>query len=245
MNISTLYFSAFLLGATHAVEPGHGKSFIVAALVDSKQRWLDPIRMGIATALGHTLGVFIFSQLSFYLAHTLLEGRLRFLFEGGIGVLLILLGIRAIYKMTTVLSSPGCSKSCCHSDEHSHVHRMPSRQKSFFKVSFLIGLIPCPTAIALATTSVGMDSGIQVFILAGIFGCGVATTLATVGLLVTHASGVLLSAKPVALNIRWLRFVEPAILILLGFWLMTHVVFGHEEHTPWAEPGSKEEVLLT
>jgi ABC-type nickel/cobalt efflux system permease component RcnA len=230
MNITSLYFSAFLIGVTHAIEPGHGKTFIVGALINSKRKWVDPLYMGISTAAGHTLGVVLFSQLSFYLAHSFLEGRIRPIFEAVIGLSLVMIGAVTIYKVMNAASSLKCSASCCGPKGKSDISEKSNQQRSFSSVCFLIGLIPCPTAIALATTSVGIESSMEVFIVAGIFGCGVATTLAIIGLLFTHATETLNGTKLGIFGFRWIRFVEPVIFITLGVWLLVHVLFNHVQH---------------
>ena len=93
MITSSLYISAFLLGSIHAIEPGHGKSAMAATILGSKDPVKESISMGAGTAIGHTIGLFIFAQIAFISTHSITEGFMRELMEISVGSVLILAGI--------------------------------------------------------------------------------------------------------------------------------------------------------
>lgn len=50
-NIST--GASFILGMTHGLEPGHGKSFLAAYLLGEKMRWKQILSMGLSMLISH------------------------------------------------------------------------------------------------------------------------------------------------------------------------------------------------
>lgn len=50
---------ALILGALHALEPGHSKSIMAAFLVATRGTWVEAIILGLSAAMGHTLIVWI------------------------------------------------------------------------------------------------------------------------------------------------------------------------------------------
>lgn len=45
--------ASFILGMTHGLEPGHGKSFLAAYLLGEKMRWRQIVSMGLSMLLSH------------------------------------------------------------------------------------------------------------------------------------------------------------------------------------------------
>src|ERR1700692_1336863 len=49
---------AFVLGALHALEPGHGKTAMLAYFIDGKRSHWQPLVLGVATAVSHSISLF-------------------------------------------------------------------------------------------------------------------------------------------------------------------------------------------
>jgi len=217
-SFAAITVAAFVIGAAHALEPGHGKSAIMGALLGSKRPWRDPIYLGLATATGHTLGVLLFAYLTFFLAHLLAPDTMRLYIEGGIGTLLLMTGIFmfwSLWKKRDLSHNPSTC-SCCSSK------RAQSNNRILPGVGFLIGLVPCPSLMALSLSAVHADSFYSITLLAATFGLGVALTLASLGLVVTHMSGQL--SRYSVFN--WLsskgHFIGPAVFMVVGLVLLSH-----------------------
>ncbi|MEX0595521.1 MAG: sulfite exporter TauE/SafE family protein [Candidatus Paceibacterota bacterium] len=227
MELLILSLTAFSVGFLHAVEPGHGKTAMVGVLLNSKNRWKDPISLSLGTASGHTLGVFIFANLSFYFAHSIQADYLQKILEVSISILLIIggsVGIIIARKNTNRHQLTNKSCSCCGSKSKKSI-----ANKLFLPgAGFLIGLIPCPTAIALAVSSVGFSNQNQVFLLSLMFGLGVALTLGLIGLFVTHSSEKLEKLVIVKRLSKIANYISPAVFLIIGLMLLSHsVLFTH------------------
>ncbi len=55
--------AAFLLGAGHALTPGHGKTLMGAYLVGSRGTALHAIALGLAVTVSHTLGIVVLAAI--------------------------------------------------------------------------------------------------------------------------------------------------------------------------------------
>ncbi len=223
MELLILSLTAFMVGSLHAVEPGHGKTAMAGLLFNSKNRWRDPISLSVGTASGHTLGVFIFANLSFYFAHTLKEHDVQKILEVSISLILITIGVAGFMlakKKDSDSKSNHQQCSCCNPRKKKKI----SDKLFLSSVGFLIGLIPCPTAIALAVSSVGFSNQNQVLLLSLMFGLGVAVTLGGIGLLITHTSSKLSSFSPVKKFSKYGHYVSPLIFVIIGMILFSHSV---------------------
>lgn len=67
---------AFILGALHALSPGHGKTIVGAYLVGSRGTARHALFLGITTTLTHTAGVFAFGFLVLFASQFILPERL-------------------------------------------------------------------------------------------------------------------------------------------------------------------------
>lgn len=163
VNIST----AFLLGALHAIEPGHGKAAIATYTIGNRKAKKHVITLLVSMVLSHTLmliilGIVITNLFPF------------FNFENAefyIGLLspLILIGV-GIYMLYKIKNNHHvCSSSCSHHTNQNtflakkpHQHKLKNEyafnnisdspvihsKKTTATIGVLTGLIPCPSAIA-------------------------------------------------------------------------------------------------
>jgi nickel/cobalt exporter len=217
-----LGFPAFMLGAAHALEPGHGKTFILGTLVTTRRPWTAPLFLATATAFGHMVGVLLFATLSFWLAHDVFEQYARIWLEVGIGALAISIGAlqmkRALRGVTTHPSECACCKvGAYRPDKENELQQLGG-------IGLLIGLIPCPSALALAFSTAGLESLTQTLLVAVVFGIGVASTLLVVGLAVTLFSSRIRDGKFFGRFTRLGGFVGPISTIVLGVAVVIHAI---------------------
>lgn len=113
---------SFLLGAAHALEPGHGKSAMLVYLAGRKLSFWHPIVMGTMSAIGHSVSLFLIA-FGVHLAHHLVAGDhhhetvvsdvlqwVSALIVMGVGVVLLYRAFR------------GRVTSCCASHDHASGH---------------------------------------------------------------------------------------------------------------------------
>ena len=99
---------ALMLGAIHALSPGHGKTMVAAYLVGSRGTWRHAIFLGATVTLTHTSGVFALGLITLYAQRYILPEQLYpwlSLISGllvvGIGVSLVATRLRAALRPTT------------------------------------------------------------------------------------------------------------------------------------------------
>ncbi|MBN1347827.1 sulfite exporter TauE/SafE family protein [candidate division KSB1 bacterium] len=96
---------AFVLGAIHALGPGHGKSLMAAYLIGSKGRIKDAITLALALTISHVLSVIILGFIALWVTDFFLPekvnkwlGVLSGILVFGIGLWLLISRTRAMEK---------------------------------------------------------------------------------------------------------------------------------------------------
>lgn len=83
---------ALLIGALHALTPGHGKTMVAAYLIGSKGRVRDAVLLGGVVTFTHTVGVVILGLILLFVSTFTVPRNLQPILELISGVLVILLG---------------------------------------------------------------------------------------------------------------------------------------------------------
>ena len=68
--------TAMVLGAFHALEPGHGKTVVAAYLVGSRGTAWHAVFLGLAVTVSHTAGVFLLGAVTLYASRYVMPDRL-------------------------------------------------------------------------------------------------------------------------------------------------------------------------
>lgn len=117
---------AFLLGAIHALEPGHGKTAMLVYLSGGKKSLWHPIVMGLSTAVSHSCSLFAIAFVVHLTHHVVAHDHhhehfvselLQWISAG----LVLCVGCWMLWQAVS-----GKKASCCHhhhgDHEHSHGH---------------------------------------------------------------------------------------------------------------------------
>lgn len=59
-----IWLTAFVLGALHALQPGHGKTIVAAYLVGSRGTVRDAVLLGVVVTLTHTMTIYLLAALA-------------------------------------------------------------------------------------------------------------------------------------------------------------------------------------
>lgn len=199
---------SFILGALHALEPGHGKTAMIVYLLGGKRSLWHPLVMGVTTAVSHSASLIGIAFLV-HLTHHLVthdhhhEADVSAILQWVSATLLVAIGTYLI-----VQTIRGKKQRCCHQD-HPHVHecsnnaqvnhqppiqlhqlgisRKEPRRIGSLKMTALlglaVGLLPCPSAMAAYFASLSSGSPTTAYMIIALFGAGIACSLTVVGLL--------------------------------------------------------------
>jgi nickel/cobalt transporter (NicO) family protein len=143
--------AAASLGAVHALEPGHGKTFITSYLLTGRSSRKQMV-MGFSMAFSHTLILLAMGALLFFFSSQVAGYVSNFIL---IGSPLLVAGIGA-YMVYQVHRKKKSSCSCSHHthDHHHHGHVQGDiSTRTAAVVGFTGGLLPCPSALAVFSLS--------------------------------------------------------------------------------------------
>lgn len=100
--LSVVYFpAALLLGALHALEPGHAKVLTASYLIGIKGTKRDSVILGLSVALTHSLVVVLISVLGLWIGNEAFTGRATEWLERGSGLVAIAIGSWMLWRRTS------------------------------------------------------------------------------------------------------------------------------------------------
>ena len=218
LNNNFTFSVIFVLGMFHALEPGHGKTLILAYMTGGSMRFFGASQLIAGLILVHFL---LFSFLAFLLK----TGNDSFPILGTIGPsFIICLGLYLLYRASKEVRHEH-DDDC---DEPMHFHFNESKFSSPFVTGMVAGLIPCPSAVAvllIASTkfindSTTLYSSIMVYVL------GIALTL--IGIMVLFLLfKERFSDRLNSMNKRFnTNLIAASLIILIGILYLALSLFG-------------------
>lgn len=183
---------AFLTGALHGLEPGHGKTLVVTYLVGTGARLADAMVLGLTVTVTHTIGVLALAVLALSASEYFLPEVISHALTVLSGTLVMIVGLwmlRRAWRGETHHHHHGHEHGeHVHDDDHDHDHEhLPSGEGTHRNIRELLslgmagGIVPCPAALALLIVAVSrgrLAEGITVLLA---FSFGVSTTLVGIG----------------------------------------------------------------
>jgi nickel/cobalt exporter len=123
--IALALLTAFVLGAGHALSPGHGKGMVAAYLVGSRGTAAHAAFLGLTVTASHTAGVFLLGFVSLFLSRYILPEQLYpwLGFVSGLSVAAI--GLRLLWVRLKRQADPWhghAHDGPGHTHGHSHTH---------------------------------------------------------------------------------------------------------------------------
>ncbi|MFL3004532.1 MAG: sulfite exporter TauE/SafE family protein [Candidatus Neomarinimicrobiota bacterium] len=144
MAESLTFASIFFLGCFHALEPGHGKTFLLAYTIGQKLDLKKIIILTLSLLFSHLLILSIFVIFFNILLVEIADKFLHNLSHWFVPLIIILFGTyvigRAIYE-----SKHKHNKDC----GHDHGKFTNSKIKNPLTVGFLTGLMPCASSLSV------------------------------------------------------------------------------------------------
>jgi ABC-type nickel/cobalt efflux system permease component RcnA len=231
---------ALLLGAVHALSPGHGKTIVGAYLIGSRGTPRHAAFLGITVTLTHTIGVFVLGFATLYASRFIVPERLfpilsllSALLVLGMGLMLLIQRGRAAARLLSgtsarrslqflPLHAAATSTLHSHGGGPMHAHLPPGAAgervtwKSLTALGVSGGLVPCPSAMVLLLAAVALNKTAYGMLLVLVFSVGLALTLTAVGLAFLCARNRFSHRTATARWAQLLPLASAAIITLVG-----------------------------
>ena len=224
---------AVVLGALHALEPGHAKSLMAAYIIAIRGTSGQAALLGLSAAVGHTIVVWILAVAALLFGQNLIAVQAEPWLTLLSGILVVLLAVRMILRLRS-----GHHHDRGNHHHHLHDHGRP-QAKAGASVSDIVwfgftgGLLPCPAAIAVLLVCIQLKQFTLGIAMVAAFSAGLAATLVTIGVAASWASGKASTTWPWLDRIaQKLPYLSAGIVMILGLvmsafgfhaaWLATH-----------------------
>jgi ABC-type nickel/cobalt efflux system permease component RcnA len=180
---------AAVIGAGHALSPGHGKALIAAYVVGSRGSLRRAGALGLAVAASHTIGVFVLGAIVLSASELLVPDRVVAWLSLSSGILVIMIGA-ATARRALARGSHGRRHAHDHGPGHDHGHdhghaspgsphdhgHPPLRE--VVTLGLAGGLVPSTSALIVLLVAVTTGRVVEGMALIGAFGLGMAVVLA-------------------------------------------------------------------
>ena len=232
------FLIALLLGALHALAPGHGKTVMAAYLVGQRGSMRQAGLVGLTVTTTHTLGVMVLGLVlstsaviapeRLYPWLGLASGALL----AGVGAGLLRRAVRARRERARSHAHDHTSHAHGHAHDdaphehapHSHGGRVhshapvdperPLHWRSLVAMGFAGGLVPAPSALVVLLGAIALGRTWFGVVLVVAYGIGMAVTLTAAGILLVRARGAL--DRRAARRVRPSRFGDMARVLPLA-----------------------------
>ena len=220
---------AVLLGAGHALLPGHGKTVLAVYLAGRAGRPRDALAVGATVTATHTGGVLL-GGLLLSTVTGLAGDRLLIALGLASGILITIVGVSmclGIARRRTP-THDHVHHSHDHVHAHGHTHAGPRGRLGLAGIGIAGGLVPSPSALVVLLAAVGLGRAVFGVLLVIAYGLGMAATLTAAGLLlvtVQRRAGTRLSRLAGPLR-RFMPAVSAGLVVVIGVALAARAAIG-------------------
>ena len=212
---------ALLLGAVHALAPGHGKTVMAAYLVGQRGSPRQAALIGLTVTATHTAGVLALGLA--LAASTVVAPESLYPWLGlASGALLASVGAGLLRRALRARQE--------HRHAHPHVHPHPHAERpvawpGLVAMGFAGGLVPSPSALVVLLGAIALGRAWFGVVLVVVYGMGMAATLTGAGLLLVRARALLdrRSRQPrrpwLASLARLLPVASSSVIVVMGLFV--------------------------
>lgn len=225
-NISLV--GAFILGAIHALEPGHGKSIVAAYLIGSKGTVKDAFVLGITITLTHTFTVIMLGILATLATSYYIHDKIEHLLELSAGIIVIGIGIWMLIRARSILGTINPSSSNFSENRHKHLSNENQKisNKSLISLGLAGGIVPCPAALAIIILAVSKGAILPGLAVVLSLSIGLGVTLVGIGILICKTSSSLLNNfDSESRIIKIMPLISGLIVTILGIIITVRALF--------------------
>jgi nickel/cobalt transporter (NicO) family protein len=212
-----------LLGALHALTPGHGKTLLAAYLVGDRGTSRQAVTLGLVITLTHTGAVLVLGGAVLFAGQYVIPSVLVPVLTVTAGVAVLLLGVRLIRRRwRRGTGDPGPPGGDAHGHGHGHGHvavlARPTGVRGLATMGIAAGIIPCPEALSVLLLAIGLNRAALGLGMVLAFSVGLAAVLVGLGLLLVTAAPVL--SRYTGHRFRWvsarLPLLSAIVVAILG-----------------------------
>ena len=233
--------TAAVLGAAHALTPGHGKTLMAAYLVGTRGTTIHAFGLGLSVSASHTIGILALAALVIgaqgVLSPDLVIRAAPVVAALGITVIggwMLFAELRR--RRVRAAPDPHDHDHDEHSNEHSHggvrhshapVNDATITWRSLFVLGLAGGVIPSTSALLILLGAIASGRAAFGIVLVLAFGLGMAVVMTGIGLLVVGARGRLESVRTgssLAAVRTWLPLGAACLVLALGVYLTFQAV---------------------
>ncbi len=238
--------TGLVLGALHALEPGHAKTMIASFVVATRGSVPQAVLLGLSAAFSHSVLIWVLAGAALYFGDRYIGDDVEPWLQLGSGVVIVGIGLTMIWRLAR--TDQEAHRHGGHGDDHHHDHAhghdhghdhggdaharsharqieqrfdgraVTTRQIALFGLSS--GLMPCPAALTMLLVCLRLKRIALGIGLVTAFSLGLAVTLVSLG--VIAALGVAHASRRLAGFDRWtglLPYVSGALVIGVGVFM--------------------------
>lgn len=203
---------ALVLGAMHALSPGHGKTIVAAYLVGSHGTMRHAGLLGATVTFTHTISVFLLGIGSLVLSRYIMPEKIIPVMAIISGLSIVLFGTWLLVKRWKKLRVR----------RHHHHHHHPPEEisiRSLLALGASGGLAPCPSALVLLLSAMAVNRVALGLVLLVFFSLGLAGVLVGIGAAVLYGSRFIPDRDSAARHgaFRYLPVASAALIVCVGF----------------------------
>lgn len=209
MNSTFYIFSAFVLGAFHALEPGHGKMVLMTYLIGSKGKVVDAIILGSVATFTHTFSILILGVIASISSTFSIHETVEQITEIIAGLLVMMIGI---WMLMSELK-----------DDNTHIEKHLHKKREgiigLITIGISGGIVPCPAALAVLSATIAGGRTADGFLLVSIFSLGLGMVLISMGVFFVKAANLFEKYIEGAF-IKRARTISALLITALGLFLL-------------------------
>ena len=214
--------AAFVLGAMHALSPGHGKTIVAAYLVGTHGTLRHAMLLGATVTFTHTISVFALGFVTLFLSRYIMPDQIVPVLGVISGVSIVWIGATLFRKrLRRFRHDHGHHHH--HHDGHHHHHHPPEEigLGSLLALGASGGLVPCPSALVLLLSAVALGRTGTGLLLLGGFSAGLAVVLIAIGALVLYARHLLPDPQKTSSSpaFRLVPVLSAAVIVGVGLFM--------------------------
>jgi ABC-type nickel/cobalt efflux system permease component RcnA len=218
--IATALVIAAVLGALHALTPGHGKTIAAAYLVGSRGTLKHAAALGGIVTFAHTASVLALGVVTLAASQFIVPDQLFPPLQFLSGLLIVALGVQLAWRRVRQLR-----RTRRHA--HEHHHHLPEggvRWRSLVALGASGGLVPCPDALAILLLAVALGQIALGLALIVAFSVGLAAVLIAIGALLISSHVWLRRFEAAGRLGPYVPVVSALVVVALGIGILVRAV---------------------